>query len=81
MAQPKLLLRLDDGAIIGYASHLRSDPAAQGVIRVQASEAAQLGRLTEKDEQRLQNILRRLKEQHGVEAPPVALQVCTSACT
>lgn len=71
----RVLLRLDDGSIIAAASSLGVD--GQGVVRVNIDRAAELGRATEKDAQRVQTLLDRLKAQYGVvvpQAPPVGGQ-------
>mmetsp|Transcript_9324 Transcript_9324/g.16500 ORF Transcript_9324/g.16500 Transcript_9324/m.16500 type:complete len:376 (+) Transcript_9324:142-1269(+) len=68
---PRVLLRLDDGSLVGYAAYLGAGPHVQGAVRLQPTEAAALvpSRVSELDVQRLNTLLARLKDQYGVTPP------------
>lgn len=53
----RILLRLDDGSIIGDGSRLLGDPSA-GVVRVPVERALEIGRAGEAELQRLERLLR-----------------------
>ena len=53
----RVLLKLDSGSIIGSADRLRVDGAPASAVLVSAEQTFELGRLSEKDVQRLEAIL------------------------
>lgn len=53
----RVLLKLDSGSIIGSAGKLKVDGAPASAVIVSAEHTFGLGRLSEKDVQRLENIL------------------------
>lgn len=56
-AARKVLLKLDSGALIGCAERLKVDAPAASAVIISADQTFGLGRLSEKDVQRLENIL------------------------
>jgi hypothetical protein len=61
----KLLLRLDDGSLIGRAADLGIETGSHTVIRITVEQAAELGRVSDKEVARLQGILARFRAQHA----------------
>lgn len=68
MMPRKLVLRLDDGGLIGSGSLFGLEPAR--TVHLSAEKAAEIGRASDRDVARLQGLIDKLKQQYGSSAVP-----------
>ncbi|KAL6764366.1 hypothetical protein V8C86DRAFT_3128896 [Haematococcus lacustris] len=65
MREPRLLLRLDDGSLIGQGQ-LLGEPGSNRIIRISLERAVDIGRASDREVLRVQKLVDRIKQQFGV---------------